>query len=148
VPPTIASQPADTVLFRRFLEGPGRVVWVGYPPMSIVWDRSTGRPTALDMTRTTALTGVAHGAVALDSYNATSTPAGLALGLPAWWVDGGGVPADQVTTVYAMDENGLAVAWEKRYSGPPGSGLIRLWSTGQPVPTPSIALRLAEKAWR
>lgn len=38
------------------------------------------------------------------------------------WVD-----PNQISTVLAVDENGMASSWVKNYGGPEGTGLVQLW---------------------
>jgi hypothetical protein len=136
VPPSVAPVVADTVLFRQYLQGPGRVVWVGYPPASVVHDPHTGRPTGMDMQRTEALLGVRHSGAVLDTYSAQVTPAGRAHGLPDWWLDRAGVDPTDVTTVLASDELGRAVAWVKTYGRPLVAAIDRRASAA-PAPPPT-----------
>ena len=35
-----------------------------------------------------------------------------------------------VSEVLGLDERGLLAAWEKRYGGPPGTGLVRVNGSG------------------
>jgi len=148
LPGAVASEPSDTVLFRRFMAGSGRVLWPGYPPMAVVRDPETGRPTGLDMNRTTRLLGVPHDSATFDTYTATATAEGRSLGLPDWWIGRNGVDAADVTIVYATEERGRAVAWLKNYGGIPGSGFIRFWARRDPISDPAVVARLAESAWR
>ncbi len=148
LPAAVAPVGADTVLFRRFMDGPGRVVWLGYPPLSVTVDPGSGAPTGVDMNRAEPLIDVPHRSVTLDAFTAWTGPAGLTAGLPEWWVDRAGVDPDDVTTVFALDARGRAVAWARRYAGPPGSGFFRIWARRDPVPDPLVVMRLAESAWR
>ncbi|MEO6447208.1 MAG: hypothetical protein ABIZ91_09530 [Gemmatimonadaceae bacterium] len=43
-----------------------------------------------------------------------------------------------MTTVFATDEQGQAVAWNKRYGGPPGSGFTRVFSGDVGVGRPTM----------
>lgn len=148
LPASVAPVMADTVLFRRWLSGPGRAVWLGYPPGALLWDPETGRPTALSPRRTEALLGVSTLSATYDSYPARATAEGRAWGLPEWWIDRAGVDPADVTTVLATEERGRAVAWLKSYGGIPGSGFVRLWARRDPIPDPGIVLRVAESGWR
>ncbi len=148
IPANVAPVAADTVLFRRFMEGPGRVVWLGYPPGAVLRDPESGAPTGIDLTRPGALVGVDHEAATLDSYPARATAEGRRWGLPAWWIDREGVDTASVSTVLAADERGRAVAWLERYGGSPGSGFLRMWARRDPIPDPGIVLRVAESGWR
>ena len=66
-----------------------------------------------------------------DAYGLRITADGSALGLAAWWLARGEASGEDVTTVLATDEFGRAAAWIKGFSGPRGTGYVRIWgSTG------------------
>ena len=45
-----------------------------------------------------------------------------------------------VSEVLGLDERGLAAAWVKRYSGPPGTGFVRVNGSGaNSGPNPNFA---------
>jgi len=148
VPQNVGAAAADTVLFRRFLDGGGRVVWLGYPPFALVRDPDTGAFVAVDMDRTGAVLGVDHSAARGDVYAAWATEAGAAWGLPDTWSDGFGVDPVDVTTVLALDERGRATAWVRRYSEAPGGGFVRLWGRLDAIEDPAIVQRVAESGLR
>ena len=50
------------------------------------------------------------------------------MGFPDWWLDNWGADAEDVTSVFAYDEQGQAAAWVKRYGGPVGTGFIRVFA--------------------
>jgi outer membrane protein assembly factor BamB len=144
VPQTVGGPaPADTVLFRRYLDGGGRVVWLGLPPFSLQLDEETGQPVGLDLDRTTSVLGVDHSSVTGDEYPAWATPVGEAWGLPMSYVDQMAVDPGQVTIALALDERGKATAWVRRY-GDRGA-LIRFWGRQVPLPDPGVVRLLAER---
>jgi hypothetical protein len=146
VPARVGAAAADTILFRRYLDAGGRVVWLGYPPFSIEWDPESGGPVGVDLGRTTAVTGVDHAESTVDEYSAWPTEEGRAWGLEAWGIDRLGVEPDQVDEVLALDGHGLATAWVKRYGE--GGALVRLWGRRAPLPDPAVVRRLAEQELR
>jgi hypothetical protein len=143
VPETVGATAADTVLFRRYLDGGGRIVWLGFPPFALVRDPETGAFVAVDMDRTGEVLDVDHSSATGDEYAAWATEAGTAWGLPDTWLDGFGVDAADVTTVLASDERGRATAWVRQYSDAPGGGLVRLWGLDA-IGDPAIVQRAAE----
>jgi outer membrane protein assembly factor BamB len=127
VPGAVAPEASDTVLFRRYLDSGGKIVWLGFPPLYILRDSQTGEYTGLDIERPGRLLGVDHGRFRFDPYGVRLTPAGRTWGLTAWWIGLYGVDSNEVTTVLALDEDGGAAAWVKNYGGPDGTGFVQLW---------------------
>jgi len=123
LPSGVAAAPEDTVLFRRYLEAGGKVVWPGLPPLLLARDE-TGRVTALDRERSSALTGVDYSAANFDFYASRPTDTGRRWGLNRGWVSAWAVNATDQIDVLAIDENGRAGAWVKSYGGPEGTGLV------------------------
>ena len=126
VPSAVASEPADTTLFRRYLNAGGKVVWLGLPPMLFTRDAETGRVTALNREAGAALLTVDYAGVNFDSYGATATELGTQWGAPGWWVSSYAINPSDDLLVLGLDENGRAAAWVKSYGGPPGTGLVSL----------------------
>jgi len=124
VPGSVASGTADTVLFRRYLEAGGKVVWLGLPPMLLARDPDSGQPTAMSRDTSSSLIGVDFGAVNFDSYGATATDLGSEWGAPTWWVSSYSVDLSNGIDVLGLDENGRAAAWVRKYGGPPGTGFV------------------------
>jgi outer membrane protein assembly factor BamB len=151
LPRSVAPVAADTVLFRRYLEARGKVVWVGTPPL--LWPPpDSGRRTlkGVDRAATARLLGVRHERGNFDLVGvAKVTPQARQLGLPEWWLDNWGANPEDVTIVLAEDEWGLAAAWLKRYGGPSGSGFVRLFAgEGTPGrPSSLIAIQTAAELW-
>ncbi len=146
VPETVGATAADTVLFRRYLDGGGRIVWLGYPPFALVRDPDTGAFVAVDMDRTGEVLDVDHSFATGDEYAAWATDTGMAWGLPDTWLDGFGVDPAHVTTVLASDERGRATAWVRQYSDVPGGGFVRLWGRLDAIGDPAIVQRVAESS--
>jgi outer membrane protein assembly factor BamB len=127
IPSSVAPEASDTVLFRRYLDGGGKIVWLGYPPLFLLRDPATRQITGVDWERPGRLLGVDHLRANTDFYSVRLTPAGERWGLTDWWISGSGVDTAQVTTTLALDEDGGAAAWVRSYGGPTGSGFVRLW---------------------
>jgi outer membrane protein assembly factor BamB len=151
LPTTVAPVPADTVLFRRYLDAGGKVVWPGIPPMIWPRDPKTGEGTdyiRIDRAGTSRLLGVDHARSNFDNYGAVVTGAGLRWGLSGWWDSNWGVDPAGVTETLALDDNGLASSWVKRYGGPPGTGFVRVyggsWSAGGPTANLAAVQAVAE----
>ena len=132
--------------FRRYLAAGGRIVWISLPPDSIERDPKTGKAVKFDPARSTRLLGVDQQAGSFDWMGSTATPEGRRWGMPDWYLSGWAVPKDQVTTVLAIDEWGLAGAWVKSFSPVPGSGFVRVWGRADPIPDPSWVRAVAEHA--
>jgi outer membrane protein assembly factor BamB len=127
LPASVATESSDTVLFRRYLESGGKVVWLGLPPMLLTRDE-TGRAIALDRTGATRLLGVDYGGVNFDFYASAPTDLGRRWGLERGWVSSYALDASDVIEVLGVDENGRAGAWVKGFGGPPGAGFVSLGS--------------------
>lgn len=130
LPERVAQTPLEKSIFRRYLDGGGKVVWPGMPPALWPRDPSTGDRTgsllALDWPAATALLGVNADAAIFDQRGVRATPAGVRWGLPARWRDAWSVDVKGVTEVLGRDEWGLAAAWVKNYGGDPGTGFVRV----------------------
>jgi outer membrane protein assembly factor BamB len=126
VPSSVAIEPSDTTLFRRYLDGGGKVVWLGLPPMLIERDAETGQAIAVDRGRSGALLGVDFGAANFDSYGATATTAGREWGTPRWWISSYAIDQQERIEVLGRDENGKASWWARSYGGAPGTGFVYL----------------------
>ncbi|HTP12209.1 MAG TPA: hypothetical protein VMM37_01225, partial [Bacteroidota bacterium] len=106
----------------------GKVVFPGSMPLAYIRD-SLGRVQGLDFTVPQNILGIRFPGTRLEEigwYGAELTERGKLWGLQGWTVSLGWVAPDQVTTVLAEDENGMAAAWVKNYGGPEGSGLVQL----------------------
>ncbi|HUQ83154.1 MAG TPA: PQQ-binding-like beta-propeller repeat protein, partial [Gemmatimonadaceae bacterium] len=124
----------DTAAFersavRRYLDAGGKVVWPGIPPALFPRDPKTGNPGGLAALRwgnATKLLGVPHEAAMFDQRGSRATVAGTQWGLPPRWRSAWGIEPDKLITVLGTDEFGLATAWVRRYSGPEGTGFVRV----------------------
>ncbi|HKJ01479.1 MAG TPA: PQQ-binding-like beta-propeller repeat protein [Longimicrobiales bacterium] len=143
VPANVGAVAADTVLFRRYMDSGGRVVWLGYPPFSVLVDAKTGRPTDVNPALTTAVLGVSHDGATLDEYPSWPTKDGRAWGMHTWFIDRLGVPPEDVSLVLARDERGRATSWVRRY-GEEGA-FVRLWGRRDPMPDLRLVRRFAEQ---
>jgi len=151
LPATVAPVTADTVLFRRYLDAGGKVVWPGIPPLIWPRDPATGEGSdyiGIDRAGTARLLGVDHARSNFDNYGAVVTEAGLRWGLSGWWDSNWGVDPAGVTETLAMDDNGLASSWVRSYGGPPGTGFVRVyggnWSAGGPTASFAAVQAVAE----
>ena len=151
LPSTVAPVAADTVLFRRYLDAGGKVVWPGIPPLIWPRDPATGESPEyirIDRAGTARLLSVDHARSNFDNYGAVVTDAGLRWGLSGWWDSNWGVDPSGVTEILAMDDNGLASSWVRNYGGPPGSGFVRVyggsWSAGGPMASFAAVQAVAE----
>ena len=151
LPAAVAPVPEDTVLFRRYLDRGGKVVWPGIPPLIWPRDPGTGEGTEyirIDRAGTSRLLGVDHARSNFDNYGAVVTGEGLRWGLSGWWDSNWSVDPAGVSEVLALDDNGLASSWVKRYGGPPGTGFVRVyggsWSAGGPGASLAAVQAVAE----
>ncbi|HTE44085.1 MAG TPA: PQQ-binding-like beta-propeller repeat protein [Gemmatimonadaceae bacterium] len=135
LPASVAPVAADTVLFRRYLNAGGTVVWTGAPP-GIAPLKFTGLK-ELDRSAPQKLIGVRFTRGNFDQLGVSRiSAAARRLGFPDWYLDSWGADAEDVTTAYAFDEQGQAAAWVKRYGGPVGTGFIRVFAPdGREHPT-------------
>lgn len=149
LPTEVAPVAADTVLFRRYLDAGGKVVWLGTPPMVWPKDVRTGdvEYVKVDRAAGTRLLGVDFGRSNFDTYGTAVTAAGRYWGMSGWWDASWAVDTAAVTTVLGLDDRGMAGAWVKRYGGGPGSGFVRIngsGANGGPVPDFAAIQAVAE----
>jgi hypothetical protein len=85
-----------------------------------------GRITAFDRDRSTSLLGVDHSEFNFDFYASTPTELGREWGLKNGWVSAYAIAVSESTEVLALDENGKAAAWVKKFGGPPGTGYVAI----------------------
>ena len=142
---SFAEAPEEGAL-RRYLAAGGRAVWISLPPDSIVRDPKTGKAVRFDPSRSSRFLGVEQQAGNVDWMGSTATPEGRRWGMPEWCLSGWAVPKDQVTTVLAIDEWGLASGWVKSFGPVPGSGFVRVWGRADPISDPSWVQAVAEHA--
>jgi outer membrane protein assembly factor BamB len=143
LPEAIATEPSDTVLFRRYLDSGGKVVWLGLPPMSLTRDE-TGRITSFDRGRSAALLGVDHAESNFDFYATAPTDLGRSWGLHRGWVSSYAVAASNEIEILGIDENGRAGAWVKSFGGSTGTGFVGMGLDRATPPNLDIVRRVAE----
>ncbi len=135
--PAATVQDGKQCLLRKFLEKGGRVLVTGLNP--IVFDiDSTTKNVNTDFTRLKTILDIdlgygdsrAHGGVVYCE----ATNAGIAAGLPEWWMAPYPVTANQVDIVLGQNEYKDASAYLKRYSAKNNSGLIQIWIDSEFMP--------------
>jgi outer membrane protein assembly factor BamB len=127
-PVAVGDDPAKGPL-RGFLEAGGKAVWYGTPPLLWPKDPATGNRTLGGISRSAprTLLGVSHERGNFDLMGSgVLTAAGRAWGLEGWWLSSWSADTESVSTTLALDEQGNAAAWVKRYGGPAGSGFVRV----------------------
>jgi len=143
LPTTVAAEPADTVLFRRYVAEGGRAVWLGVPPMIVARD-SAGAAIALDRSRPSSLLDVDFSDINFDFYASNPTELGRAWGLERGWVSYFSVSASEGVEILGEEETGRAAAWIKNYGGKPGSGFVNFPTGGATLENLTLAQALAE----
>ena len=128
---------------RTYLDAGGKVVWIGAPPGFWSVDSATGKGNA-DARAGTALLGVNLAKSSGDDKWAQPTTQGHRWGLRRGWIGTNDLPTSEVDTVLATDVDGNAAGWVKRFSGPDGTGFVRLWGRPDGIPDLSDMLRVAE----
>jgi outer membrane protein assembly factor BamB len=120
---------ASPPLLRRYLDAGGKVVWIGPPPLVFPRSPATGDPggiTSIDRSRPQALLGVDFRAANFDPFGTTATAAGRDWGLHGWWPAAWTVAQQPGVEPLALDENGNAGAWVRRYGGRAGTGFVMI----------------------
>jgi len=147
LPPAVAPVAADTVLFRRYLNAGGKVVWLGLPPMMLLRNVETGAFSITDIDRRGPrnLLGVSHEHAGFDPTGASATAAGMDWGLAGWSLSDWSAEPGDVTETLALDEQGLAAAWRKSYGGPPWTGFVRLY--GAQLPPGGLSREQLSSIW-
>ncbi|MBC7897645.1 MAG: PQQ-binding-like beta-propeller repeat protein, partial [Cytophagaceae bacterium] len=126
-PETVAPVSADSVLFRRYLDAGGKVVWTGLPPH--MWLPDSAGAYALSSFGTGGtrkLLGVSVHVDPWDRFGATATRAGEQWGLSGWWLTAWSSPAIDGVEVLGRDERSHLAAWVRSYGGRPGSGFVQV----------------------
>jgi outer membrane protein assembly factor BamB len=128
---------------RGFLERGGKAVWTGLPPGGVRYD-AQGNP-GPDPARPRQLFGLTYetGAIPTD-LRATATADGARWGLRPWTVATLSVDPSAVDEVLALDSDGRATAWRKRYGDRPYAGFVQLWSQEGYPPDIDELMRVAE----
>ena len=104
MPSSVAPVASDTVLFRRYLNAGGKVVWLGAPPM--LAPLSAKGLKDLDREAPRRLIGVSFDGANFDPLGAMPNADGARLGLPAWYLDNWAADPRDVATRLALDEQG------------------------------------------
>lgn len=129
--PEALVQPAtEESLIRKYLDAGGKIVLLAANPLGVQRNPDTGD---LDSFRFGLLQKV-FGITLYDRdwmnvgsvYSSYPTEEGLRWGLRGWWVSASAIDPEQVTTVLAKNEFGMATSWLKNYGGPKGTGLLQL----------------------
>jgi hypothetical protein len=125
---------ADTVLFVRYLRAGGKVVWLGAPPGSLVFD-STGKLAGTeDFTRMEKLLGIPTQTMDFNELGGHPTAAGTEWGISGWHRGDFPIDVEAVSLALSVDEVGQANAWVKTYDADrPWAGLVQLWGFGATV---------------
>ena len=126
LPASVAAAASDTVLFRRYLNAGGKVVWLGSPPLLAPLTAKSLKE--LDRSAAEQLLGVRFVRGNFDPLGTRPTALGRSLGLPDWYLDNWGANPEDVSSVLAYDEQGQAAAWLKSFGGPPGTGFVRFFA--------------------
>jgi hypothetical protein len=130
LPKAVAPVPADTTLFRRYLDAGGKVVWIGGPVGVLVHD-STGQLVGFETKRMEQLIGIPVDSLDFNEYTAHPTAVGKRWGLDRPQCGATPMARSAVTEALAVDETGMTAAWVRRYRPDrPGSGFIQLWGLG------------------
>lgn len=124
MPPALAEDPLETGLLRQYLESAGKVLWLGMPP-AFLGTNDAGQ-VIVDRGQTQELLDVDFSASDFDFYGSMPTDLGRTWGLNRGWVSSYSVRVQEGIDVLAIDENGRAGAWVKRYGGPIGSGFVAM----------------------
>jgi eukaryotic-like serine/threonine-protein kinase len=146
LPKTIISDDYEASLFKKYLQGGGKILWIGKPPMLWDFDLQTGERALKDLKRDEPgkLLGVSHLKGNFDLNTAWATKDGNKWGLNGWWLSDWSASPEDVTSVLAEDEQGLTAAWVKNYGGATGTGFVRLpiGNTVKGIPSNLLQMRL------
>ncbi|CAF3802119.1 unnamed protein product [Rotaria sp. Silwood1] len=129
IPQSIANERSENALIRKYLNANGKVVFFAPNPTVYIYnDTATGVLDSLDYEIPGKIFGVKHIEPQFSNgyYPAIPTKEGLRFGLKTFWTGFYAINPDEVTTVLAKDEFGMAAAWLKNYGGPEGTGLLQL----------------------
>lgn len=130
VPASVLGDTTERALIRRYLNAGGRVVFLGPNPLAFKRD-SSDNLVELSFLYPQRVLGIQYHGADFDGFvgfhDARPTAEGKRWGLRQGWVGTCAVDPVQVSTVLALDENGRAAAWLKRYGSSPWGGLLQLW---------------------
>lgn len=132
-PPSVLPSVSDTVLIRRYLDGGGKVVWLGQP-IGIAARDTAGNITAYDPARTGTILGMSMEGFDFDPFDAHPTADGRRWGIDRAFRGATPLAPSAVTRALTLDELGNASAWLRVYRADrPGSGFVQLWGLGANV---------------
>lgn len=144
LPDAVGPTQSDSLgLLRRYLDGGGKVVWLGLPPRAVVRD-SAGTFVAYDATRATGITGVPFTDVEGGEYGAYPTETGTAWGVQRFQIGRLAVDPATVDRVLTTDPFGRASAWVSEFGGREGTGFVYLWGLGATPGLHDTVARVAE----
>jgi len=129
VPAAISKEKNENALIRKYLNSKGKVVFFAPNPLMYVRnDTVPGGLTAIDYTIPEKVFGMKFslGRFVNSFSPAFPTEEGKKLGLRNFWTIYYSTDPNEVTTVLAKDEFGMAASWFKNYGGPEGTGLLQL----------------------
>lgn len=129
IPASIVESQTESATLRRYLNANGKIVFFGDMPLFFKADVVTGVVASLDYDRPKNVLSIQYPQPKemKGYYSSSLTPSGKALGLIRYLAGGlSPVPAEQVTTVLAKDEFGLASGWLKVYGTAKGTGVMQL----------------------
>lgn len=129
LPRQVAPTLQDTVLFRRYLDAGGKVVWLGIPAGVLVRD-SLGARAAADVPGSERLLGVSYDSIMFDNLGTSPTALGRAWGVSESVAGDFAVRPDGIRPL-GLNEFGAAPAWVRNYrSNRPWTGYVQLWGLG------------------
>ena len=128
-PSTIYKDSTKTDLLREYFKGDNKVVLLGENPLAYIKNKD-GVLTELDYRKASKYFGIDYGGELTDAMKGLIptyvTNEGIKVGLKGFTIALAAVAPNQVTTVYSLNEIGLASSWIKNYGGPQNSGLVQL----------------------
>ncbi|MEQ8763524.1 MAG: PQQ-binding-like beta-propeller repeat protein [Planctomycetota bacterium] len=141
--------PADVLddrrLLRRFLEGGGRVIWVGVAPLALELDGNGGvrRTAAATSREVLEFDSSTLSPIAGEERRSVVTEAGRRMGLPDWTLASFPVDRQDVDVVLTENSSGQATAWVKQIGGR-GGAFIRVWGRERRMADTAWIVRIAE----
>lgn len=137
----------DQSSLRKYLNNGGRVVVCGINPVVAKYDEHKFL-NGFNFLLADSVLGIRYGPNDLRSYKGIYpsfvTEEGMKWGMRDFWISSLGLPPSQVDAVLGKDENGLAVAWIKKYSSLKGSGFLQIWLEQEGFDDLSYILKVAE----
>jgi len=128
--PELTKDTMNSNLIKDYLKSGGKIVVLGLNPAVYAIDFEKKEFSAYDFNLPEQSLGIRYRYKDLRSfkgfYPSTITEEGRRWGLKNAFVGVCGMPIDAITTPLALDENGFATAWVKRFSPRNGSGFVQL----------------------